>query len=92
MTSKEFWYEVIERVIQKELERNKITNEASDEEGKKRISNIAFSQVLPYSNNMLDFKIDKNEILEVVNKFIKQYNIEKDLEETIVNNVKERKY
>ena len=59
---------------------------------KKRISNIAFSQVLPYSNNMLDFKIDKNEILEVVNKFIKQYNIEKDLEETIVNNVKERKY
>ena len=41
---------------------------------------------------MLDFKIDKNEILEVVNKFIKQYNIEKDLEETIVNNVKERKY
>ena len=92
MTSKEFWYEVIERVIQKELERNKITNEASDEEGKKRISNIAFSQVLPYSNNMLDFKIGKNEILEVVNKFIKQYNIEKDLEETIVNNVKERKY
>ena len=93
MKSKEFWDEVIERMIQKEFERNKIKNFTStDEDTKKRISNIAFSQVLPYSNNMLDFKMDKKEILEVVEAFSKKYSIEKDLFDAIVNNVKDRKY
>ena len=93
MKSKEFWDEVIERMIQKEFERNKMKNFTStDVDTKKRISNIAFSQVLPYSNNMLDFKMDKKEILEVVEAFSKKYSIEKDLFDAIVNNVKERKY
>ena len=65
---------------------------STDEDTKKRISNIAFSQVLPYSNNMLDFKMDKKEILEVVEAFSKKYSIEKDLFDAIVNNVKDRKY
>ena len=65
---------------------------STDVDTKKRISNIAFSQVLPYSNNMLDFKMDKKEILEVVEAFSKKYSIEKDLFDAIVNNVKERKY
>ena len=84
-------------MIQKEFERNEkdnkdIISHESEEDKKKRISNIAFSQVLPYTNNMLDFKMDKNVILEVISKFVKEYNIEKDLEEAIVNNVKERPY
>ena len=65
---------------------------STNEDTKKRISNIAFSQVLPYSNNMLDFKMDKKEILEVVEAFSKKYSIEKDLFDAIVNNVKDRKY
>ena len=97
LTSNEFWYGVIEKMIQKEFERNEkdnkdIISHESEEDKKKRISNIAFSQVLPYTNNMLDFKMDKNVILEVISKFVKEYNIEKDLEEAIVNNVKERPY
>ena len=80
-------------MIQKEFERNKVKNFTStDQDTKKRISNIAFSQVLPYSNNMLDFKMDKKEILEVVEAFSKKYSIEKDLFDAIVNNVKDRKY
>ena len=41
---------------------------------------------------MLDFQIDKKIIFEVVNSFVKKYNINKDLEEAIVMNVKERVY
>ena len=41
---------------------------------------------------MLDFKMDKNVILEVISKFVNEYNIEKDLEDAIVNNVKDRPY
>ena len=97
LTSNEFWYGVIEKMIQMEFERSEkdnkeIISHESEEDKKKRISNIAFSQVLPYTNNMLDFKMDKNVILEVISKFVKEYNIEKDLEEAIVNNVKERPY
>jgi hypothetical protein len=96
LTSAEFWEGVIEKMIQGELEKNKLMNNTiskeSDEERKKRISNIAFSQVLPYSNNMLDFHMDRNIILSVVNKFIEKYDVEKELADPIISNVKERAY
>ena len=96
LTSAEFWEGVIEKMIQGELEKNQLMNNTiskeTGEEKKKRISNIAFSQVLPYSNNMLDFKMDRNVILGVVNKFIEKYEIEKELAEPIVSNVKDRAY
>ena len=83
-------------MIQGELEKNQLMNNTiskeTDEEKKKRISNIAFSQVLPYSNNMLDFQMDRDIILGVVNTFIERYEIEKELAEPIVSNVKERAY
>ena len=54
-------------------EMNNLKN--ADIHGEKQISNIAtkkiggflFTQILPYVNNMIDFKIDKNEIIEVMN-------------------------
>jgi hypothetical protein len=97
LNSKEFWEGVIESMIQEEKTKNEIATKEllaieNEEQKQTRISNIAFSQVLPYSNNMLDFQIDKKIIFEVVNSFVKKYNINKDLEEAIVMNVKERVY
>ena len=97
LISKDFWEGVIECMIQEEIKRNEIFSKEliaqEDEEQKRvRISNIAFSQVLPYSNHMLDFKIDKKIILETVNQFVKKYNILKEFEEAIIINVKERNY
>lgn len=97
LTSKDFWYGVIECMIKKEFERNESSNKdinanETDDEKKRRVSNIAFSQVLPYTNNMLDFKMKKEVILEVIKKFEEEYNIEKDLVDAIVANVNDRKY
>ena len=59
---------MIDQEFQKNESSNKEINAKETEEEKaKRTSNIAFSQVLPYTNNMLDFKMDKNVILEVIN-------------------------
>jgi hypothetical protein len=76
LISKDFWEGVIECMVQEEIKKNEIFSKEliaqEDEEQKRvRISNIAFSQVLPYSNHMLDFKIDKKIILETVNQFVK---------------------
>jgi hypothetical protein len=97
LISKDFWEGVIECMVQEEIKKNEIFSKEliaqEDEEQKRvRISNIAFSQVLPYSNHMLDFKIDKKIILETVNQFVKKYNILKEFEEAIIINVKERNY
>ena len=94
LTSTEFWYGVIECMIDQEFQKNESSNKEinakeTEEEKAKRISNIAFSQVLPYTNNMLDFKMDKNVILEVINSFVEKYKIESDFAEAIINNVKE---
>ena len=84
---------MIDQEFQKNESSNKEINAKETEEEKaKRISNIAFSQVLPYTNNMLDFKMDKNVILEVINSFVEKYKIESDFAESIINNVKERNY
>ena len=97
LTSTEFWYGVIEKMIQIEFEKNESSNKEinaheTEEEKRRRISNIAFSQVLPYTNNMLDFKIDKSIILEVINSFVEKYKIEKEMADAIINNVKDRNY
>ena len=97
LTSKDFWYGVIDCMIKKEFERNESSNKdinasETDVEKKRRVSNIAFSQVLPYTNNMLDFKMKKEVILEVIKKFKEEYDIEKDLVDAIISNVNDRKY
>ena len=84
-------------MIKKEFERNESSNKdinasETDVEKKRRVSNIAFSQVLPYTNNMLDFKMKKEVILEVIKKFKDEYDIEKDLVDAIISNVNDRKY
>ena len=57
-------------MIQSEIQRNKsvnpILNNESENETKRKISNIGFSQLLPFSSNMKDFGIEKNVILEIV--------------------------
>lgn len=97
LKSKEFWSGLIDLMIDEEFQKNEssskeVNDQETEQEKKRRISNIAFSQVLPYSNNMLDFRLDKKDILEVVESYIKKYDIEKDLAAAITDNINERKY
>ena len=82
-----FWNGIIDLMIKKEIEKNNKINKNNDENEQKKISsNAGFSQLLSYSNNMVEFKIDKDIIKHIIDKFAIKYNIEKNLVETIYAN------
>jgi hypothetical protein len=89
----EFWEGIIEYMIQTEIKKNleiskKNNYEESEAETKTRQNNIAFSQVLSYSNNMIEFCINKEDILKIVDIFVKKYDIEMPMAEAIYENIK----
>ena len=94
LKSLDFWEGIIEYMIQNDIKKNEIVNKKnkivneSPEEIKSRLSNIGFSQVLSYSNNMLEFQIDKNDIIKVVDIFVKKYGIDPAMAEAIYGNIK----
>ena len=88
-----FWEGIIDFMIQKDIEKYEEINNGSKtketlEERKLRISNICFSQLLPYTNNMREFYIKKDIIKNVVDLFVKKYDVEKKMADMIYDNVK----
>ena len=88
-----FWEGIIENMIENEIKKNESVNiknniTETDQQIKTRISNIAFSQVLSYSNNMIEFMINKDDINKIVNNFVKKYEIEEPMAEAIYENIK----
>ena len=47
------------------------------------MSNIAFSQILPYADNMIEFGLDKDTIMEVVSPKMKLFKMSDELIITI---------
>ena len=88
-----FWEGIIEQMIQDEIKKNENINKKNnyvenEEQAKSRLSNIAFSQVLSYSNSMIEFMINKDDINKIVDNFVKKYGIEKQMAEAIYENIK----
>ena len=94
LQSLDFWEGIIEHMIQNEIAKNEEVNKKNNvinetqEDIKSRLSNIGFSQVLSYSNNMIEFKIEKKDITKIVDSFIKKYGIEESMAEAIYENIK----
>ena len=63
-----------------------IKNE-SEEDKEKKISMIVFTQLITYCQVMLDFEIDKNNIVEILNVFIEKYKIDKELSSQIYGTI-----
>ena len=83
-----FWEGIIELMIQKEIVKNDEINKNKDEkEQKSNARNIVFSQVFSYSNNMIEFNINKDDIIEMVEKFCREFDIEKGVVDAIIENV-----
>ena len=83
LTSLSFWEGIIDFMIQKEIKKNEevlkdqIAKETI-EERRARISNIGFSQLLPYASNMLEFYMKKDIVRNLVELFVKKYDIVKN--------------
>ena len=89
----DFWEGIIEFMIQNEIvkneeviKKNKVNE--SQQDIKNRLSNIGFSQVLSYSNSMIEFKINKEDITKVVEFFVNKYEIAPPMAESIYENIK----
>lgn len=88
--SKSFWEEFLQYSISKEIVvsiNNDTKNGTLLKENKKdsddKKSNIAFSQILPYADNMREFGLDKETIQEIIYPIINQYKINPESIEVI---------
>ena len=93
LKSLDFWEGIIEYMIQNEITKNEEINkknnvEETPEDVKSRLSNIGFSQVLSYTNSMIEFDIDKDDIFKVVDTFVKKYEIDPLMCKSIYENIK----
>jgi len=84
----EFWEGLIDSMIEKEKTKNeKFSTNKDENEKKSNLKNIAFSNVFSYSNNMLEFNLKKDDIISLVEKLSKKYEIEKQMVDSIVDNI-----
>ena len=88
--SKNFWEEFLEFSINKEIVtcvNNDVKNgnilKENRKEAEDKMSNIAFAQILPYADNMIEFGLDKEIIREVVFPKMTQYKMSNELIESI---------
>lgn len=91
----EFWENFIAYSIFQEIERQNTMNSSdneSEEDKNTRISNIVFSQLLPITDNMLSFEVEKENIKEVILAFSKQYCIPNELNQHLITMVEEKVY
>ena len=94
--SKQFWEEFLEFCINKEIVtcvNNDVKNGTILKENRRdaqdKMINIAFAQILPYADNMIEFGLQKETIMEVVFPKMSQYKMSNELIESIksvVNN------
>ena len=84
----EFWEGIIELMIQKEIMKNEEINKNKNEkEQQSNAKNIVFSQVFSYSNNMIEFNLEKEDIIAMVEKFCREFDIDKVMVDSIIENV-----
>ena len=83
----DFWRGIIEEMITSEAKKfmslNKDETSIYDEKLKSQLSNICFSQLLPYANNMKEFYMDDRIILKIIDEFVEKYNIQKELADSV---------
>ena len=86
LTTYDFWFNFIEEMINKEIDKfllshHEMTKEdilncsdKIDDKMKSKVSELLFSQLLPYINNMNEFKLSLKDIVNVTETFNSKYN------------------
>jgi hypothetical protein len=90
--SNEFWEFFFSDSIFQEIEKQNKSEQPeqeTQEENKKRFSNVVFSKLLSLAHNMMEFKLEKEKIMSLISVFAKQYDVDSKLETQIITLVKE---
>ena len=88
--SKKFWEEFIDFSINKEIVQS-VSNDVKNgnilkenrKEAEDKMSNIAFAQIAPYTDNMKEFGLDEDTIKEVVFPKMEKYKVNRELIEQV---------
>ena len=86
----DFWRGIIEEMINSEAKKYIALNnngesifDEKNKDARDQLSNICFSQLLPYANNMKEFFMDDRIILKIIDEFVEKYKIQKELADSI---------
>ena len=81
----QFWRGLIEEMTGQEIKKYSNMNpgepslfDETNEKSRERLSNIAFSQLLPYCNNMKEFFMDDRIVVKIIDEFVEKYHIQKE--------------
>ena len=95
--SKKFWETYVNYSIDKEIALSKQTDEKNgintenNKENEEKYSNIVFAQLLPITNNMIEFGLDVNIVEEIIVPIIQQYKISPELSEVVMTTINIKK-
>ena len=81
----EFWEGIINLMIQKEVEKSEDIK--NNEKDKKK---VFYTQLFNYTNNMLEFNINKNDINTLVENISQKYQLKKEDFDNIINNINKK--
>ena len=74
--STKFWKEFIEHSIEEEIGTSKLGNKGKATTNNCKIDNIVFAQLVPLSDNMVEFGVPLNQIKEIIGPLIDKYSIQ----------------
>jgi hypothetical protein len=86
----QFWRGIIEEMTSREIKKYENLNpgkpslfDETNEKSRESLSNIAFSQLLPYCNNMREFFMDDRIVVKIIDEFVEKYHIQKEWAQSI---------
>ena len=91
LKTKKFWEMYAKYSITKAVSNCVIQENAEDKEIEESFSNIVFAQLLPITDNMIDFGLDINIVEGIILPFINQYKIGPELAITITSVIDAKK-
>ena len=89
--TKKFWDAFLKYSINKEIEESKKTEEINGISNENKIiddekfNNIVFAQLLPMTDNMIEFGLDINIVEQIILPIIKQYKISPEYSEVVIS-------
>ena len=90
-SDKKFWKEYIENSIKGEIERLEKMVKQSNGKIKQSYNDVCFAQILPFSDNMAEFGMPKEVLLDIIEPLYEEYNLTEEMKVTM-KGVFETKY
>ena len=93
LKSPNFWERITNVMVDKEIENNnevlgkEALKKESETQKKDRLSQVYMSQMFTFSQNMVDFDLDKDDIFKIIDKSAEKYDVTDTYKTTIYENV-----